>query len=157
VTLAALLLAVSVLIASGRPAQPGFGTRYLAVAALGALAVVAALGLVGNRAAAAAARSTAHEQYARGAAAARRAVRWQPWSSRPWQLLGENQVQQGEFAAARASFEHAIAKDRQDWQLWLDLATAERGKAARRAALSRAQALNPRSIEIAAVRKALGL
>ena len=157
VTLAALLPAVAVLLAAGRPAQPGARVRYGAVGALGTLAVVAALGLVGNRAAASAARLTAHAEYARAAAAARHAARWQPWSSRPWRLLGENQVQQGDFAAARASFGKAIAKDRQDWQLWLDLATAERGRAARRAALDRAAALNPRSIEIAAVRKALGL
>jgi Flp pilus assembly protein TadD len=79
-----------------------------------------------------------------------------PWSSDPWQMVGEAQLAQGRRAAARASFRKAITKDRRDWELWVDLALASPQPDRRRAALV-ALRLNPLSPEIAQSRPLLGL
>jgi O-antigen ligase len=83
---------------------------------------------------------------------ARKARRWAPWSSEPWQRLGEAQLAAGELAPARDSFRKAIAKEPTDWQLWFHLAEASSG-AARRTALAEANRLNPLSPELAAFRQ----
>ena len=58
----------------------------------------------------------------------------------------------GDLVAARRSFRVAIAKDSQNWGLWLELAEASKG-AARRRALDRASRLAPRSTEVADLRR----
>jgi Flp pilus assembly protein TadD len=75
------------------------------------------------------------------------AKRWLPWSTQPWQQLGEAQLAQGNTHAARTSFMKAIAKDSSDWNLWFDLARASTGKA-QQTALAHATRLNPLSPEI---------
>jgi len=87
-------------------------------------------------------------RWADSARQAQKAIRWLPWSSEPWRLLGEAELAQRHRAAARAALRKAIAKDRQSWQLWFDLAAATDG-AASKAALARASRLNPLSSEIA--------
>ena len=78
---------------------------------------------------------------------ARKAQDWAPWSSEPWQRLGEAQLGQGDLAGARASFRKAIDKEPGDWLLWLRLAEASSG-AEREAALREAERLNPLADEI---------
>lgn len=123
------------------------------VAALGAFALV---WLIGNSAVSASSSATTKEHWATAAAQARKASRWAPWSSEGWRLLGESELQQARFAAARRSFTKAIAKSPSDWNLWLDLALASGGDAKRRAA-QEALRLNPRSPEIAQIAPSLGL
>ena len=65
----------------------------------------------------------------------------------PWRLLGESQLQAGEVEQARRSFLRGIAKDRGDWEVWLDLALATRG-GERRDALDHVAFLNPLSSEL---------
>lgn len=131
--------------------------RYGGAAALLVVALVAGFMLVGNRAAGAAVSAAEQDDWPQAVAQARRAGAWQPWSARPWQILGETQLQEGQLAAARRSFRKGLEKAPDSWQLWLDLALASDSPAARRAAALRASALNPLSVEIDQVRPALGL
>jgi len=159
VGLAAVFLAVALLAASrselpvvrlGTRGRLAFGTGVLAVA------VLAGIGLVGNRATAASANAVLVRNYARAESQARRAIDWEPWSSAGWQALGDAQYQQGKVAAARASYGRALAKDRANWELWLDVALTSRGAAQTRAARE-AQRLNPLAPEIQSIAPALGL
>jgi Flp pilus assembly protein TadD len=78
---------------------------------------------------------------------ARKAQDWAPWSSEPWQRLGEAQLGRGNLAGARESLREAIDKEPSDWLLWLRLAEASSG-AEREAALREAERLNPLADEI---------
>ena len=78
---------------------------------------------------------------------ARTAIRWTPWSSQGWQRLAEAQTALHDRPAARRSLARALAKDRGDWVLWLDLAGATRGDA-QAAAIRQAFRLNPRGSEL---------
>jgi O-antigen ligase len=84
--------------------------------------------------------------------AARRAARLQPWSSEPWRVRGEAQLERGELARARESFREGLSRDDGDWELWLDLALASEG-AARREAFARAEQLNPRDPDLEELRE----
>jgi O-antigen ligase len=157
VTLAALFCGVAILLAArdeGRAWVLSLRVRAAAVAAVVALSGLALVGLVGNSALAASGEAASSEDYDTAEVEARKAIRWAPWSSQPWQALAEAHVGQGDFAAARESFRKAIAKDEQDWSLWLDLALVSEG-AERERALARAAELNPLSPAIPAARKAL--
>jgi O-Antigen ligase len=145
VTLAALFCG-SALLASSRIGEekPVALSRPLRVAAIAvslALVGFAFVGLRGNRAIAAAEHALGGDSR-KAETDARRATRWTPWSSRAWQLLGEAQSAEGDLPAARASLRHAIAKDGEDWSIWLDYALVSSG-AERRRALAEARALNP--------------
>ena len=150
VTLTGLFLGCLLLVArrdrperpTGAPVRAGLG---VAVVGLAAFAFVAA---VGNGALARARVANREHRYPAAAAAATTARSWMPWSPEPLKALGEAQLEQGEQAAARASFRKAIAIDRDDWQAWLDLAASVDGPQ-RRVAVSRARALYPTSPEIA--------
>jgi hypothetical protein len=122
------------------------------VALLLALAVALA-GLPGNSALSAASASAARGDWAAAASHAHTAIRWMPWSAEGWQQLGEAQLALGELAAARRSLDKAIAKDRDNWVLWLDLAAATHGRD-RQAALAEARRLNPLGPEIASFSQA---
>jgi predicted Zn-dependent protease len=115
------------------------------------LAAAAALGLLGNRAAAASIDAYDAGRWREASEQARTAIRWMPWSAQGWRLLGEAQLARGEVNAARRSFLTGLDKDSGDWELWLDLALASDGEAYRHA-LARASALNPRSPEIRELR-----
>jgi hypothetical protein len=110
-------------------------------AALGAAAVV---GLVGNGAIAASISELRSGEYASAEQEARRASRWAPWSAEPWRVLGEVRLRRGERERARAALREATERDPRNWVLWAELAGASEG-AARRDAVARALALNPRS------------
>lgn len=115
------------------------------------LAVVALVGLVGSSASRLSeeALDSSPPDYAKAEDEARKAERWAPWSSEPWQRLGEAELAQDNLAEARASFRKAIAKEPTDWQLWFLLAEASTGAEQRRA-LAEARRLNPRSPELRA-------
>ena len=109
-------------------------------AALGAAAVV---GLVGNGAIAASISELRSGDYASAEQEARRASRWAPWSAEPWRVLGEVRLRLGERERARAARQEATERDPRNWLLWAELASASKG-VARRDAVARALALNPR-------------
>jgi O-antigen ligase len=145
VTLAALACGGSVLI-SARPNRAGSAVSGRArVVALGVLLPLVAFAIVTQVGNSALAGSVAALDRQGPASAARLAVRardWAPWSSQPWQRLGEAQLASGNAAGARRSFRHAISINPTDWSLWSDKADAESG-ASRREALARAARLNP--------------
>jgi hypothetical protein len=159
VTLPALACGVALIALRPSPAAPrvpGLGVRYAGAAAAVVLAGIAVVGLVGASATSAsqAATEDAPPDYGEAEQQARKARRWAPWSSEPWQRLGEAQLARGELVAARESFRKAIDKEPSDWQLWFDLAQASTGRA-RAAALAGAFRLNPRSPELQAYREEL--
>ena len=127
--------------------------RVLAAVVVVGLAMAAFVGLRGNQELAASRDAAAASNWAASASAARSAADWAPWSSQPPQLIGEAQAATGDLAAARASFADALAIDRADWTVWLDLAIAS-GGSGRARALSQALRLNPLSPEIASWRAA---
>jgi hypothetical protein len=149
VTLAAVGCAVALLLAAHGAERPQLGRapRAVGVALAALVGVVALVGYAGNRAEASAGDALDASRLATATADARHARRWEPWSPAPWRLLGESQLQAGQVDEARASFRRGLAKDRASWELWLDLALTERGRA-REAALAQVAALNPLSSEL---------
>jgi len=139
------------------PVAAGSRQRIAGAVAALVLSAVAFVGLVGSSALSAseegaAARTPDWEKVEDDAQKARR---WMPWSSEPWQRLGEAQIEQERLPEARRSFRKAIEKEPDDWLLWFRLAEASSG-ADRREALAEARRLNPLSPEIAAFPQAGG-
>jgi hypothetical protein len=130
--------------------------RAAALALLVAVAGFGLVGLIGNRAVAAAGRAADSGNWGRVESKAGTASRWAPWSAKPWQLRAEAQLAEGREAAAVADFRKAIAEDPRDWTLWFGLAQASRSPL-RRLALAHALRLNPRSPEIADYMAANGI
>jgi len=155
VTLAALSCAVALLLAAGGRGLPigRASVRVAAATVTALLAVVAALALVGNREQAAAADALDHADAQTARTQAVRARRWQPWSGEPWRLLGESELELGRVGPARDAFRRGLAEDRNDWELWLDLALASTGPQ-RREAIGEVARLNPLSSELRQLRAA---
>ena len=159
VTVAALLCGVAVLVAERRHGKPrAVSERARVGVAVGILALsgVALVTLVGNSAVSAA-EAAAWNDPSKAQAEARKATRWAFWSSDPWRALAQAQLAAGDSSGARASLREAIAKEPRDWNLWYQLALASDEREAIRKALDRAALLNPRSVEVADLRKALRL
>jgi len=154
VTLAALSCGAALLVCA-RGDNPGTRLSGRALtAALAALLPLAALAIVvqvGNSALARSISAANRQQPAQAERLARTAHDWAPWSSQPWQSLGEAQLAAGDLGDARGSLRHAIRLDRTDWSAWYDLAEASRGNGRERA-LAEAARLNPLSPEVAALR-----
>ena len=150
VTLPAIFLGASLVVAARATNGPSASraVRPLAIAAAGATAVVAFFMILGNVPLTKAISAADSAHWAESARQAQKAIRWLPWSSEPWRLLGEAELAQRDRVAARAPLRKAVAKDPQSWQLWFDLAVATNG-ATSQAALARASRLNPLSPEIA--------
>lgn len=145
VTVPALACAVALLLSARRQWTPlGRVPRLVGGAAALALVVLALTAYAGNRELALAEAGSERS--------ARRAARLQPWSSVPWRVLGEAQLERGEVEAARASFREGLSRDDGDWELWIDLALASDGDA-RRAAFDRAVRLNPRDPDLPELRQ----
>jgi len=160
VTVVALACGAALLVLRPRndlPVAAGSRQRIAGAVAALVLSAVAFVGLVGSSALSAseegaAARTPDWEKVEDDAQKARR---WMPWSSEPWQRLGEAQIEQERLPEARRSFRKAIEKEPDDWLLWFRLAEASSG-ADRREALAEARRLNPLSPEIAAFPQAGG-
>jgi tetratricopeptide (TPR) repeat protein len=150
VTLSGLLCAAALLVAArGADAvRVARSWRLGAVIALVPLVAFSFAGHLANTALGRSADATLRGDYAAAERDARRARRWAPWSSEPWQRLGEAQLVSGRLAEAQASFRRALERDSRNWALWYELATASKGRA-RSEALLRARQLNPRGPEIA--------
>lgn len=147
ITLAGLLCGVALLVnaradADTRrvnlraPVRVGLGAALLFVAGF------SVLGVVGNRALAAATTAVDNAQWQEGAKRANEAIRWLPWSGEGWQQLGDAELGLGDRHAAHASLVKASLMSPEDWSVWFDLGTASTGPA-RRLAYRRAAELNP--------------
>jgi len=149
-TVLALLCAAAMLAAARREErllQLSTWARGAAVAGALVVAAVFFVTLVGNTAIASSDDAADDANWTKAASEARKAKRWAPWSSEPWQRLGEVHLGQGAFAAAEHDFREATEREPRDFELWLDVARATDG-AERAAALRRATQLNPLSPEI---------
>ena len=153
VTAAALTCGAMLLISARRDERPA-PPRIAVTAAFSALALlgVAITGLAGTTVLAASNDAARAGRWPEAAREARRAATWAPWSAEAWRRLGDAQLAQRDRTGARVSLRRSLARDDDDWSTWLALAGAADGPAARRA-LARATALNPRSPEIADVRR----
>jgi tetratricopeptide (TPR) repeat protein len=149
-----LLIAASLLAWARAEDAPPIGgrTRGALLAAIGVAMVFALITLVGNMSLAQASTAADNGSWAASARDAKRAHTWAPWSSEPYRLLGEAQLGEGDSKSAVASFDKAIAKSPDDWNLWFDLARATTDTAQRQA-LDHAARLNPLSPEIAELRR----
>ena len=149
-TVLALLCAAAMLAAARREEpllQLGTWARGAAVAGALVVAAVFFVTLVGNTAIASSDDAADDANWTKAASEARKAKRWAPWSSEPWQRLGEAHLGQGAFSAAEHDFREATEREPRDFELWLDVARATDG-AERADALRRATRLNPLSPEI---------
>ena len=156
VTLTALLLGASLLVAARRSDVRELSTApragaLLVVVVIGAFALI---GLVGNEALARGERALAAGHAGEAAAHARKASRWAPWSSAPWRLLADSQIERGDARAARKSLRRALEKSPRDSELWYRLALITAGGEQRRA-LARSLALNPLNVDAVLLREGL--
>jgi tetratricopeptide (TPR) repeat protein len=152
VTVAALAAGAALIALRAPPGSelvPGFRLRIATGVVAALMAGAAFVGLVGSSALAASddAAVASPPRLDEAADEARKAQDWAPWSSEPWQRLGEAQLGRGNLAGARESLREAIDKEPSDWLLWLRLAEASSG-AEREAALREAERLNPLADEI---------
>jgi O-antigen ligase len=149
-TLSALICAAALLTMARREERlldPAPWMRGVAVALSVVVAALALAGLSSNNAIAASDDAAEAGRWAEAADEAEAAKRWAPWSSEPWQRLGDAHLGQQAFAEAEHDFREAIEREPRDFELWLGLAHATDG-AERAAALRRARELNPFSPEI---------
>jgi len=126
------------------------GVGLLAAAALG-LSLLAERELQASNAAA------ARGDVAAALSRADSARKIEPWASRPYVQLALVSEQSGDYRAAEAWIQKAIARDRRNWQVWLLSARFEIGLGrydAATADLRRARKLNPRSPLLARVEEA---
>ena len=153
VTLTALLCGTALLVSSRtethRADLPWRVRGPLLAAAVGVICVAVVV-TVGNAELGSATNALQVGNWQRAEAKARTASHWMPWASAPWRTIGEAQLARQRFAAARRSLGKAIAKDPNDWHLWLDLASASTGKS-RTLAFDRARRLNPLSPDLASL------
>jgi O-Antigen ligase len=147
VTLTGLACGAAILVAGRRYSGAALLTpalRWGGVAASVAVAVFAAIALIGNSALGASNSARASGDWTRAAKDARKARQWMPWSPAPWEALGLAQLGSGLAPEAKASLNKALSIDSGDWKLWYNLARASSGRARARA-LRHAATLFPRS------------
>jgi hypothetical protein len=155
VTLAALFTGAAIVVAARspqiRPLPKAVVNTFVATALV--VAGFAFVGFIANSAIHVSSEALLNERWSESESEARKATAWAPWSSEPWQILGEAQLGQGDRTSARASFLEAIRKDPRNFTLWVDLALVTEG-AERERALDRAASLNPLDPGIADLRRA---
>ena len=144
VTVAAVLCGLACVVAGRSEGAPVLGLRVRVVGAAVAagLASLTIVGLLGNTALESSQAAASSGQWQSAERHARSAIRWLPWSAAGWQSLAEAQLALHDRAGALLSLHRAIAKDPNDWVLWLDLVGASRGKQ-QVAAAEHAYRLNP--------------
>ena len=154
VTLVGLIAAVA-LVVSARgeeaDAEPGPAIRFGLPALTGAIAVLALAAVLSTVPLNQARRAYLRLDFKASATQAQKAVDWAPWSSEALDLLGRAQMGQGQLGKARLSFQRAVEKSPNDWELWRDLAAAS-PPAQARVALRRAQKAHPLESELIATR-----
>lgn len=156
VTIAALACGWALLVANPQAATTrslGAITRGAAITVLGMVTVFAFVAMVGNRALGQAQAAANRDDPDAVVRHARTAERWAPWSSTPLALKADVALERGALPEAQSLYRAAIAKDPDNWQLWLSLALASRGHS-RQAALREVQRLNPLSPELTQLRTA---
>jgi hypothetical protein len=84
----------------------------------------------------------ARQEWSKATGEARQASRLAPWSSEPWLKLGEAELTAGLTPQANDAFRRAVARDRNNWVTWWDLARSSRG-GERANALLHVSLLNP--------------
>src|SRR5262249_26948937 len=120
-------------------------TRSARVAGIAAAATAAAFvlaSLVGNSYVVSAEAHMTGGDPAAAAARASRARHFVPWASEPWLVIADSETRAGDVRDARFALREALARDRNDWTLWVRLATVAHGTQ-RRLAMRHALALNP--------------
>jgi hypothetical protein len=147
VTLLALGLGMAIAAEAGVQERLHLASARRAVVLATALTIALAfsfVGVIGNRALAAAMRSSRSHAWKAAHGEARTATELLPWSSDAWLVLGRAQLALGDSTSARRSFSTAVSRDARSWQAWLALAHVTRGRE-REAALARLAVLNPRA------------
>jgi tetratricopeptide (TPR) repeat protein len=155
VTLTALACGCVLLVAARphRPVPPMPGlVRAGAFTAAAAVAVVTGMAYLASNALTASFDALRVGNFSTAESQARRARSLQPWSPAPWTALGDAQLAAGDAAAALASYRRAVDKDPQNWLLWYLIARNSHGSE-RAAAIEAGLRLNPRSPELAALRR----
>jgi O-Antigen ligase len=144
VSLAAVLCGLACIVAGRGDGTPVLRMRLRALGAglAAGLSALTIVGLLGNTALEAGDAAVINGHWRTAERQARSAIRWMPWSSAGWQRLAEAQLGLHDRVDARRSLHRAIAKDPNDWVLWLDLIGAARGPE-QAAAVQRASVLNP--------------
>jgi hypothetical protein len=107
-----------------------------------ALLAVSFVGLVANRAEAAARSAAARSDWSAAAKQAQRAGSWAPWSAEALVLEADAAAGTGRRADAVALLRRAVRKDSTDFQAWRELASLSSG-AERKVALARVDELDP--------------
>jgi O-Antigen ligase len=156
VTVTALFLGVSLLALARSEREPrplGTVARGVGLAALVAVSAFAFVGLIGNSYLSAAREAAAADRSGEAMDKAAAAKGWAPWSSEPWEVLGEAQLSAGQLPAARRSLGEGIERDPRNFDLWLELMLASDGGQRARAQVE-AHRLNPLSPELAALERA---
>ncbi len=151
VTLTALLIGASLLVLGRRDERRTISTRARGVwlAVVAAVGVIAFVGLLGNVFLERSIEAAKREDWKASISWAQRAERVAPWSSQPWRRIA---LAQPTAAKARPYFLRAIAKDPNDWRLWMELTWASKGSQRERA-LAGAMRLNPWSYELGDLRR----
>ena len=126
----------------GIPRAGDYRWRGARIALVLALCVFSFVGLVGNRAEAAARAAAAEGDWGAARVEAQRATRWAPWSAQALVLEADAASARGDAPAARSLLRRAVRKDPHDHRLWGRLA-AVTGGAERKHAIQRAARLNP--------------
>jgi O-Antigen ligase len=146
VTIAMILCAGALLVAARRrgATAPRRTARAALLATVCVLGLAALFGLLGNRALARGVGAIHAKDYTAAVAATRDARRWAPWSSAPWAQLALIRQFQNDLPAARAAYRHAVAKDPNNWELWLALVSVSHGTE-RTHALARLSVLSPQT------------
>jgi hypothetical protein len=158
VTITALLCGTAALVRSRGDSEVPISRRWR-FGLVGVPLVLAAIGFVGvnGNGALADARDNANQrQWGASETDAAKAEGWLPWSSDPWQFVGEAQLARGDRSSAAQSFRTAIDKDPNDPELWEGLVYATTGHQ-RREALGEALRLNPRNPDLIRLAKRLGI
>jgi hypothetical protein len=152
VTVTALLCA-GALLSAEQPIAEGGSSRGMRVALIGVAAVSAGLvawtvvSLLGSLSLHAAVKHLQTHSWIEADQAARNAVRWQPWSAEPYDVLGQAQLARGQTGAAAQSFRHALRLDDQDWTTWYELGRITHGPE-RQIAFQHILKLNPFAVVV---------
>jgi hypothetical protein len=158
VTITALLSGTAALVRSRSDSEVPLSRRW-SFGLVGVPLTLAAIGFIGvnGNGALSDAREDANAgRWAASEADAKKAQPWLPWSSDPWQMVGEAQLARGDRSAAEKSFRTAISKDPNDPDLWQGLAYAATGRE-RRQAVTQALRLNPRNPDLIDLANRLGI